>query len=107
MKDWKAVLLTLILLALCVVPCVAMVASKETPTEVEAEVEATGYGLRDTVSEETGYGLRDTVSEESAEDSAVFSLAEVGVLLVAGVVITVMCTVLPQMEESRTVAKQL
>lgn len=93
MKDWKAVLLTLILLALCVVPCVAMAVSKESVAEPEAVV--------------TGYSLRDTISEESTEDSAVFSFTEVGILLVAGAVITVMCTVLPQMEKKTSAVEQL
>ncbi len=81
MKDWKTVLVTLLMLVLCMVPCVAIALAGE-PSEQETAVTST-YALREN-SVEAEPGVLDIVS-----------LGDVALLAAAGVVISVVCVAIP------------
>lgn len=81
MKDWKTVLVTLVMLVLCMAPCVAIALAGDT-VEEDTTVTST-YALReDSVEAETG--VLDIVS-----------LGDVGILVAAGAVISVLCATIP------------
>ncbi len=87
MKDWKTVLVTLVMLVLCMAPCVAIALAGET-SEPETAVTST-YASREN-SVEAEPGVLDIVS-----------LGDVGILVAAGAVISVMCVAIPNDRAAR------
>ncbi len=88
MKNWKAVTVTLVLLALCMVPCIAFALAKDSDAEATKENERVAtYALEEEASEDG----KAVLGEKGQEGS----IKEVILLTILAVVIALLCAYLP------------